>query len=94
MEILEQIRRIVGCPLISDLRYGVPNRFAKWVMKELAKESYPLAELSDAVNYIFEENLRFESKQEVYAFLAEQQKPENTNKPPEPHKKRQGRERM
>ena len=83
MEILEQIRRIVGCPLISDLRYGVSNRFAQWILKDPSFESCPLAELSDAVNYIFEENLRFESKQEVYAFLAEQQKPENTNKPPE-----------
>ena len=83
MEILEQIRRIVGCPLISDLRYGVSNRFAQWILKDPSFESCPLAELSDAVNYIFEENLRVESKQEVYAFLAEQQKPENTNKPPE-----------
>lgn len=88
MEILEQIRRIVGCPLISDLRYGVPNRFAKWVMKELAKESYPLAELSDAVNYIFGETIRFESKEAVRTFLKERLKPENTNKTPEPHKKR------
>ena len=83
MEALEHLRRIVGCPLISDLRYGVPNRFAQWILKDPSFESCPLAELSDAVNYIFEENLRFESKQEVYAFLAEQQKPENTNKPPE-----------
>ena len=51
MEILEQIRRIVGCPLISDLRYGVSNRFAQWILKDPLFESCPLAELSDADAY-------------------------------------------
>lgn len=88
MEILEQIRRIVGCPLISDLRYGVSNRFAQWILKDPSFEGCSLAELSDAVNYIFGETIRFESKDAVRTFLKERLKPENTNKTPEPHKKR------
>lgn len=57
-------------------------------LKDPSFESCPLAELSDAVNYIFGETIRFESKDAVRAFLKERLKPENTNKTPEPHKKR------
>lgn len=69
MEILEWLRESAGCRYISDLRYGVNNKFAKTAIKGIDLSRYTLHEISDAVNYIYGNDIKFDTIADVKLFI-------------------------
>ncbi len=74
MEILELLRESAGCRYISDLRYGVNNKFAKTAVKGIDFSRYTLHEISDAVNYIYGNDIKFDTITDVKLFLSTEPK--------------------
>lgn len=72
MEILERVRRSVGCGFISDLRFGANNKYAKTALKSICISDFSLCEVSDAVNYIYGNDIKFKTVDDVKIFLGKQ----------------------
>lgn len=68
MEILEWLRESAGCRYISDLRYGANNKFAKTAVKGIDFSEYTLHEISDAINYIYGNDIKFDTIADVKLF--------------------------
>lgn len=69
MEILEWLCESAGYRYISDLRYGVNNEIAKTAIKDIALSGYTLHEISDAINYIYGNDIKFDTIADVKLFL-------------------------
>ena len=65
MELLEWLRISVGCDFISELRFGANNELARLFIKTADLEKYTMAELSDSANYIFGQNIKFNTLEEA-----------------------------
>ena len=72
MEILERLRRSVECGFISDLRFGANNKAAKAALKCVRISDFSLCEISDAVNYIYGNGIKFKTVDDVKIFLGKQ----------------------
>lgn len=70
MEILEWLRESAGCRYISDLRYGANNKFAKTAVKGIDFSEYTLHEISDVINYIYGNDIKFDTIADVKLFLS------------------------
>lgn len=69
MELLEWLRISVGCDFISELRFGENNELARLFIKTADFEKYTMAELSDSANYIFGQNIKFNTLEEARSFF-------------------------
>ena len=69
MEILEWLCESAGCRYISDLRYGANNEIAKTAIKGIDLSRYTLHEISDAINYIYGNDMKFDTIADVKLFL-------------------------
>lgn len=74
MEILEWLRESAGCGYISDLRYGINNKFAKTAVKGIDLSKYTLHEIADAINYIYGNDSKFDTIADVKLFLGKKPK--------------------
>lgn len=70
MELLEKLRNRLSCLYISDLRYEPYKLLAKQELQTLNLQEYTLRELTDAAQYLYEANTRFESYEEAAHFFA------------------------
>lgn len=70
MELLEKLRKRVGCLYISDLRYEPYKLLAKQELQALNLQEYTLRELTDAAQYLYEANAHLESYAEAAQFFA------------------------
>ena len=68
-DLLEDIRTIIGCAFISDLRYEPFNDRAKKLISIIDLEAYPFADITDAVAYLFFSEGIFESIQQIKEFI-------------------------
>lgn len=68
-DLLEDIRTIIGCEFISDLRYEPFNNRARKLISILDLESYPFADITDAVSYLFFSEGLFENVQQIKEFI-------------------------
>ena len=69
MELLEKLRNRLSCLYISDLRYEPYKLLAKQELQTLNLQEYTLRELTDAAQYLYEANTRFESYEEAAHFF-------------------------
>lgn len=75
MELLEWLRNGVGCAFISDMRSDRNNKAAKQRLCSADLSEYSLAEIADAVRYLYDLNVRFPDKASIALFLQAQSKP-------------------
>jgi hypothetical protein len=68
-DLLEDIRTIIGCEFISDLRHEPFNNRARKLISILDLELYPFADITDAVSYLFFSEIPFKSVQQVKEFI-------------------------
>jgi len=69
-DLFEILCESVGCDFISDMAHG--KSFcdkAKAALKEQNLESYSLAEITDAICYIYGNEGNFSTKEEAAAFI-------------------------
>ena len=69
MDILDEIRKKVGCSVISDLKYDYNLEQAKYVLKAMDLKTYSFAQLKDVVLYLFGVNLKFNSKEKIIEYI-------------------------
>ena len=69
MDILDEIRKRVGCSVISDLKYDCNLEQAKCVLKGMDLKIYSFAQLKDVVLYLFGVNLQFSSKENIIEYI-------------------------
>ena len=55
LDLLEFLKYILGCTYISDLRTGAYNVKAKLILNFLNLKKYPINQVEDAFEYIYNE---------------------------------------
>lgn len=68
LDIFEKLKNVLGCEVISDLKYMPYSSRAKILIHILDLEEYSFEELNDLATYFYGEML-FTSKEEVICFL-------------------------
>ena len=69
MELLEWLRQAIKCDFISDMRFGMDNELAKTIIRGADFSEYSLCELSDAANYLFGADIKFNVTEEAKNFI-------------------------
>lgn len=68
-DLLEDVRTVIGCEFITDLRYEPFNDRARKLMAVIDLELYPFPDVLDAVSYLFFSERHFEGIQQVKEFI-------------------------
>ena len=55
LDLLEFLRYILGCTYISDLRTDPYNTKARLILKFLNFKKYPISQIQDAFEYLYDE---------------------------------------
>ena len=63
MDIFNELKEMVGCRYISDMRYNEDdNRMAKICLKKIDTSKYTEKEIRDVNNYLYDDNSYLRSK--------------------------------
>lgn len=69
MDIFEELRKILGCTYISDLRYAPYRREAIGSVSLLNLEDYPTEQLSDLSEYLTDKKVSFETTEQAIKYF-------------------------
>ena len=69
LDLLEDLKKSVGCEYISDLRFAPFNCIAREKIAFMKLEDYPAPMLCDAANYLYGVNVDFSSAEHAKKFF-------------------------
>lgn len=65
MDLLDELRKQVGCSVISDLKYDTNLERAKYFLKSVDLKNYSLDELKDIAVYLFSMDVQNATKEKI-----------------------------
>lgn len=68
-DLFSELRELISCSYISDLRYEPYKSAAKVALSRLNLTEYPLPALCDAAEYLYGVNLKFEDYAQAKVFF-------------------------
>lgn len=71
LELLDTLRKILGCTYLSDLRYTPFNQLARQEMQRQDLQRFSLTELSEVARYLWETTTVFTDYTEAKHFFEE-----------------------
>ncbi len=69
IDLFEDLRKSVGCMYVSDLRLHPHKNYAKKILRSFDLEKYPLQQLNDMAQYLYDTKLEFEHSQQAGQFF-------------------------
>lgn len=73
MDLFETLQNIVGCALLSDIKFEPYRTKACTAIFSLKLEEFPLSQYEEFANYMFSENIKFNSYSDVEKYFMEKQ---------------------
>jgi len=68
-DLFEELKNIVRCECISDMRYPPWTERARRAIAQMELDAYPLSALSDAAEYLYSEKLSFASSSAAQTYF-------------------------